>query len=112
MTRKVPVLTVEDYVKKITVSWRKSVSEILETARLCADANKHLQPKERKELQERLPFGQAAFSMYVKVGLIPGSTIKAFRLACPRATRRCTRLLSGRSSGVRPRLRLAHSTQA
>ena len=71
MTRKVPVLAVEDYVKKITVSWRKSVSDILETARLCADARKHLQPKERKELQERLPFGEAAFSMYVKVGSDP-----------------------------------------
>ena len=32
------VLSVEEYAKKIKAAWIKSVTDILETARLCAEA--------------------------------------------------------------------------
>lgn len=66
MSRKVP--SVEEYAKKINTAWKKTVDDLLETARLCAEAQKKLKLKERTALKEQLPFGDEAFSMYVKIG--------------------------------------------
>ena len=74
------VLSVEEYAKKIKAAWSKSVTDILETAKLCAEAQEKLTAKERKALKEKLPFGDEAFSMYVKIGSDPwfrGDEIKA-----------------------------------
>ena len=65
------VLNLEEYAKKIKACWRRSVEAILQTAKLCAEADEKLNANEKKTLKEHLPFGAACFSMYVQIGSDP-----------------------------------------
>jgi hypothetical protein len=42
------IFLLPEYADKINASWRKATESILETARLCADANKDLKSKDRE----------------------------------------------------------------
>jgi hypothetical protein len=60
--------SIAQYVTCIGESWRRGVAAMLEVCSLCADASKRLTPEQRKELLDRLPFGQSAFSKFVTIG--------------------------------------------
>jgi hypothetical protein len=54
--------TIQEYAKAINSSWHKTTDSVLETARLCAEANKKFGAEPRKELIKELDFSSAAFS--------------------------------------------------
>jgi hypothetical protein len=56
------------YVKAINASWHKSTDSILETARICAEAEKKLSADEKTKLFKDLVFSKATFSKLAKVG--------------------------------------------
>ena len=60
--------TVASYVKAINASWHKSTDSILETAKVCADAEKKLSKDEKTKLFKDLVFSKATFSKLAKVG--------------------------------------------
>jgi len=60
--------TVASYVKAINASWHKSTDSILETAKVCADAEKKLSKDEKIKLFKDLVFSKATFSKLAKVG--------------------------------------------
>jgi hypothetical protein len=62
--------TVQDYAKAINSSWRKTTDSVLETARLCAEADKNL-PRDKSKFFKELEFSKAAFSKLVKIGSHP-----------------------------------------
>ena len=62
------IFLLPEYADKINASWRKTTESILETARLCADANKDLKSKDRARLIKQLAFNAATFSKLVKIG--------------------------------------------
>jgi len=62
------IFLLPEYADKINVSWRKTTESVLETARLCADANKDLKSKDRARLIKQLAFNAATFSKLVKIG--------------------------------------------
>src|SRR5713226_284073 len=57
-----------DYARRISENWQKWTDSIFEVARLCAEANQQLQPHEKRDLLESLPFSRATFSKLVKIG--------------------------------------------
>lgn len=59
---------VASYVKAINASWHKSTESILETAKVCADAEKKLSKDEKIKLFKDLVFSKATFSKLAKVG--------------------------------------------
>jgi len=60
--------TVQDYAKAINTSWQKTTDSVLETARLCAEAEKKLRSAERTKLFNVLVFNKSTFSKLVKIG--------------------------------------------
>ena len=62
------IFLLPEYADKINASWRKTTESVLETARLCADANKDLKSKDRARLIKQLAFNAATFSKLVKIG--------------------------------------------
>ena len=56
------------YATAISAAWNKSVDNILEAAKLCAEADKELSASEKAELFEQLPFEAPTFSRLVKIG--------------------------------------------
>ena len=63
--------TIQEYAKAINSSWHKTTDSVLETARLCAEANKKFGAEPRKKLIKELDFSSAAFSKLVKIGSQP-----------------------------------------
>ena len=61
---------IQDYAKAINLSWRKTTDSVLETARLCAEADKNL-PHDKSKFFKELEFSKAAFSKLVKIGSHP-----------------------------------------
>ena len=59
---------VKEYARSINASWRKSTDSVIETARLCADADKKLKPSEKSKLFDVLAFNKATFSKLAKIG--------------------------------------------
>jgi hypothetical protein len=59
---------VEEYRQLIAANWQKSVSAILEVAKLCYDAKETLNSAELARLKESLPFDAATFSKLTKIG--------------------------------------------
>jgi hypothetical protein len=60
--------TVQSYVKAINTSWHKSTDSILETAKICAEAEKKLNADDKTKLYKNLIFSKATFSKLAKVG--------------------------------------------
>lgn len=60
---------VKEYAKSINGSWRKSTDSVIETAKLCAEADKKLKASEKTKLFEVLTFNKATFSKLPKIGL-------------------------------------------
>ena len=64
--------TIQDYAKAINSSWHKTTDNVLETARLCAEANKKFARAEpKKELIKKLDFNSATFSKLATIGQDP-----------------------------------------
>jgi hypothetical protein len=61
-------LLLPEYVARINASWRKTADGVLETARLCAQAQDGLRSKDRAKLIKQLDFNAATFSKLVKIG--------------------------------------------
>ncbi len=62
------VRALSDYAQAINSSWTKTLEGILETARLCAEANAELEPKAKATLLGQLSFKHATFSKLAKIG--------------------------------------------
>ena len=54
--------TIQDRAKAINASWHKTTDSVLETARLCADAEQKLRPADKNKLFKELDFNKATFS--------------------------------------------------
>ncbi len=67
MTKELTPVT--KYTERIQISWHKTVDSILQTGRLCAEANSSLSPSQKKQLFARLPFGESTFSKLAKIGV-------------------------------------------
>lgn len=63
--------TIQDYAKAINASWHRTTDSVLETARLCAEADKKLPTDQKNKLFKDLEFSKAAFSKFVKIGSHP-----------------------------------------
>lgn len=63
-----PRTTISEWAKKINVAWRKSVSDFLDLAALCAQADKAVKKSGRDELIKKLCFHPTAFSKFVTIG--------------------------------------------
>jgi hypothetical protein len=64
------IQNIQDYAKAINLSWRKTTESVLETARLCAEADKKL-PHYKEKFFKDLDFSKATFSKLVKIGSVP-----------------------------------------
>ena len=60
-------VTIQDYAKAINSSWRKTTDSVLETARLCAEADKKLPTDQKNKLVRDLDFNKATFSKLAKM---------------------------------------------
>ena len=60
--------SIPDYAKLINASWHKTTESVLETARLCAEANNKLGTEGTKKLIQNLDFSLATFSKLLKIG--------------------------------------------
>ena len=56
------------YVRDINGNWRRCVEFFINVGRLCAEANARLTATEKSELMPSLPFGEATFSKFVRIG--------------------------------------------
>ena len=61
------IFLLPEYADKIDATWRKATESVLETARLCADANKDLKSKDR------------AISLSIKTKIIGSSRLLSQR---------------------------------
>lgn len=59
---------VKGYANSINDSWRKSTDSVIETARLCAEADKKLKGADKNKLFIVLTFNKATFSKLAKIG--------------------------------------------
>jgi hypothetical protein len=59
---------VKGYANAINDSWRKSTESVIETARLCAEADKKLKGADKNKLFIVLTFNKATFSKLAKIG--------------------------------------------
>lgn len=62
---------VQYYAIAISAGWQKSVRSILETSKHCADASASLDPVQRKQLIDSLPFDRTVFDKLVGIGRCP-----------------------------------------
>jgi hypothetical protein len=60
--------SVADYVATIRGNWQRGVDAFMNIARLCAEANARLTITRKSELMPKLPFGEATFSKFVRIG--------------------------------------------
>lgn len=60
--------SIQGLAKAINASWRKTTENVLDTAKLCADANGKLKVDEKKKLIALLDCGAATFSKLAKIG--------------------------------------------
>ena len=56
------------YVRDINGNWQRCVDAFINVGRLCAEANARLTAAEKSELMQSLPFGEATFSKFVRIG--------------------------------------------
>ena len=56
------------YVRDINGNWQRCVDAFMNVGRLCAEANARLTAAEKSELMPNLPFGEATFSKFVRIG--------------------------------------------
>jgi hypothetical protein len=59
---------VTEYAERISANWQKSTDSILQVAADCAAARNELTAPEKRELMERLPFGESMFSKLASIG--------------------------------------------
>jgi hypothetical protein len=59
---------VTEYAKRISANWQKSTDAILKVAADCAAAKNDLTRSEKRDLFERLPFGESMFSKLASIG--------------------------------------------
>ena len=76
-------VTIQDYAKAINSSWHKTTDSVLETARLCAEAEKKLRPEEKNKLFKDLDFNKATFSKLAKIGSQPRLQTEAVKSLLP-----------------------------
>ena len=62
------VPSVASFASEIRVNWQRGVDTFMNIARLCADANTRLTDAKKRELMACLPFGEATFSKFAKIG--------------------------------------------
>ena len=62
------VSSVANYVRDINGNWQRGVDAFMNIARLCAEANERLTIAQKRELIQALPFGDTAFSKFVRIG--------------------------------------------
>jgi hypothetical protein len=60
--------TIQDRAAAINASWHKTTDGVLETARLCAEADHKLRAAEKSKFFEQLDFNKATFSKLSKIG--------------------------------------------
>jgi hypothetical protein len=75
--------TIQDYAKAINASWHKTTDSVLETARLCAEADKKLPTDQKNKLFKDLDFNKATFSKLAKIGSQPQLQTDAVRSLLP-----------------------------
>lgn len=63
-----PVKSADDFLPKIEAAYRRSSEEMFKLAQVCAEANATLSADEKRKLLQRLPFDEASFSKFAKVG--------------------------------------------
>jgi hypothetical protein len=56
------------YVRDINGNWQRCVDAFINVGRLCAEANARLTAAEKSELMPNLPFEEATFSKFVRIG--------------------------------------------
>ncbi|MGZ4862189.1 MAG: hypothetical protein ACXV2E_05345 [Halobacteriota archaeon] len=59
---------VTEYAERISANWQKSTDAILKVAADCAAAKNDLTRSEKRDLFERLPFGESMFSKLASIG--------------------------------------------
>jgi hypothetical protein len=59
---------VSSVASEINGNWRRGVAAFMNIARLCAEASGRLTTAQKSELMTCLPFGEATFSKFVKIG--------------------------------------------
>lgn len=59
---------VSSYANRIGASWRQAVQDVMEVARLCAEASARLTAAQKSELMAHLPFRWATFSKLAQIG--------------------------------------------
>lgn len=59
---------VSSYGNRIGASWRRVVQDVMEVARLCAEASARLTAAQKSELMAHLPFRRATFSKLAQIG--------------------------------------------
>ena len=64
-------VTIQDYAKAINSSWHKTTDSVMETARLCAEAEKKLTTDQKNKLFRDLDFNKATFDKLAKIGSQP-----------------------------------------
>ena len=62
------VSLVSNYARQIGQNWQRGVDAFLNIARLCAEASARLTTAQKSKLVTSLPFGEATFSKFVKIG--------------------------------------------
>ena len=72
-----------DYAKAINSSWHKTTDSVLETARLCAEAEKKLSTDQKNKLFKDLDFNKATFSKLAKIGSQPRLQTEAVKSLLP-----------------------------
>jgi hypothetical protein len=60
--------SVATYVRDINGNWQRCVDAFINVARICAEANTRLTVAEKSELMPSLPFGEATFSKFARIG--------------------------------------------
>ena len=76
-------LTISDYADAINTSWHKTTENVLETARLCAEAQSSLDKTDKKKLIQALDFSTSTFSRLVTIGSRPELQSKEVRTLLP-----------------------------
>ena len=76
-------VTIQDYAKAINSSWHRTTDSVLETAKLCAEAEKKLPLDQKNKLFKDLDFNKTTFSKLAKIGSQPQLQTDAVRSLLP-----------------------------
>jgi hypothetical protein len=60
--------SVDAYAVNISDAWHRTVDAVMTAAQRCAQADARLTPQQKKELIDKLPFGEETFSKLVRIG--------------------------------------------